>query len=98
MRSMYSSLGERLRKRPFLLVVHLGFREQAARDYCGGERRKTVAQILDQRVTTRECVGAGQPLESAHGPKPLLEVAVIALQGIVQVSRAPMLDARQDRP
>ncbi len=97
MRSMYSSLGERLRERPFLLVVHLGFREQAARD-CGGERRETVAQILDQRVTTRECVGAGQPLESAHGPKALLEVTVISLQGIVQVSRAPMLDARQDRP
>jgi hypothetical protein len=27
---MYSSLGLRLRERPFLLVVHCGFREQAA--------------------------------------------------------------------
>src|SRR3712207_2592443 len=36
--------------------------------------------------------------EPAHRPQSLLEVAVIALQGVVQVSGALMLDARQDHP
>jgi hypothetical protein len=50
------------------------------------------------RVAPTESVGAGKPLESERRPQPLLEVAVVSLETVVQVSGAPMLDARKDRP
>ena len=45
-----------------------------------------------------ERVGAGQPLEAAHRPQSLLEVAVITLQAVVQALREAVLDARENRP
>lgn len=45
-------------------------------------------------MTADHGVSGRRMLESAHRPQSLLEVAVIALQGLVQVSGALMLDAR----
>ena len=64
----------------------------------GGECRESVAQILHKGMAADHHVSGRRILEAAHRPQSLLKVAVIALQSVFQVSRAPMLDAWQDRP
>ena len=64
----------------------------------GGECRESVAQILHKGMAADHDVSERRILEAAHRPQSLLKVAVIALQSVIQVSGAPMLDTWQDRP
>ena len=65
----------------------------------GGECRESVAQILHKGMAADHNVSGPRILEAAHRPQSLLKVTVIALQSVIQVSRAPMLDTSwQDRP
>jgi hypothetical protein len=64
----------------------------------GSECRESVAQILRKGMAADHDVSGRRMLEAAPRPQSLLKVAVIALQSVIQVSRAPMLDTWQDRP
>ena len=63
-----------------------------------GERRKAVPQVLDEGVAAAEAVRRGALLEAAHRAQPLLEVAVVALQAVVQVLGRAMLGVGHRRP
>ncbi len=47
-------------------------------------------------MAANHSVSASRMLEAPHRPKPLLEVAVVSLQTIIQVLRAAMLCAGED--
>jgi hypothetical protein len=68
---------------------------QAALDR-GGECGEAVAQILHKGMAANHSVSASRTLEASHRPKPLLEVAVVSLQTIIQVLRAAMLRGGED--
>jgi hypothetical protein len=70
---------------------------QRARD-CLGQRREAVPQVLDEGVATGQDVRRYRLLEATHPAQPLLEVAVVALQAVVQLIRRAMLGGRQQRP
>ncbi len=51
----------------------------------GGERGETVPQVPDEGASMGYDVGGDQTFEDPHRPQPLFEVAMIALQAVVQV-------------
>ncbi len=54
---------------------------------------EAVAHGLDQRVAAGQRVSSAALLESTHGIQALFEMPMVALDPVVQVARAPMLDA-----
>jgi hypothetical protein len=56
-----------------------------------------VAEILYQGMASREHVGSRQLLEPAHGPSPLLEMAVIPLQAVSQMVGRAVLGGWEHR-
>ena len=50
------------------------------------QRRETVTQILDQRVTPHKDLSRGGLFEAAHRAHPLFEMTMITLEAIVQVT------------
>ncbi len=60
------------------------------------ERGETIAEVLDEGMSTRDDVRADGLLEAAHGPQPLLQMPMIPLQAIVEVPGAAMCTYRQN--
>jgi len=55
-----------------------------------------MAQVLDECMAPGQDVGGGSLFEPAHGIQALLQMAMIALQAVVQVLRSPVLRVWQD--
>jgi len=72
-----------------------GQEPQAALDR-GSKRRESIAQILHKGMSANNNVSGRRMLEAPHGSQSLLEMTMIALQSVIQVSRAPMLDTWQE--
>lgn len=61
-----------------------------------GKGRKAIAEVLYQAMTTAQGARCESTLEAAHRAHPLLQMAVIALNSIVQVARTTMLGVGKD--
>ncbi len=55
------------------------------------KRREAFPEVLNECMATSQDVSGCSLLEAAHRPESLLEVTVVALQSIVEVSGATML-------
>ena len=61
-----------------------------------GKGRKAIAEVLYQAMTTAQGARCESTLEAAHRTHPLLQMAMIPLNSIVQVARTTMLGVGKD--
>ncbi len=59
------------------------------------ERRKAIAQVADEGMTTNKNVGRCFLLESLHGIETLFQMPMVALDAVGEILRCPMLCVRE---